>query len=308
MTGGHYLDQLPISPAYRRVEGLLERGGCVLLDGGIATELQRVRSEDRAQRREPWGTWALFRGPMEVLEVHRRYVASGCDVISTNTWSVLEAAEESNGEAGSVGHTPLWLDAARLGVRLARQAIAEAGREAECSTAFSINSGLIDERASGRLELLSWMWSEVAPDLVILETLETVPDEAGLRTIEMLCDTGLPVWVSFRRRKEGMSTVDGPDRSRCRLRRLRAGPRADARDRGRRRAGQLRPRRPPRRDDALAARADPDADRLLSEPRSQRRLALGVRRRDRAARVRPACRVLGRRGCADRRRLLRGDP
>jgi S-methylmethionine-dependent homocysteine/selenocysteine methylase len=209
MTGGHYLDQLPISPAYRRVEGLLERGGCVLLDGGIATELQRVRSEDRAQRREPWGTWALFRGPMEVLEVHRRYVASGCDVISTNTWSVLEAAEELNGEAGSVGHTPLWLDAARLGVRLARQAIAEAGREAECSTAFSINSGLIDERASGRLELLSWMWSEVAPDLVILETLETVPDEAGLRTIEMLCDTGLPVWVSFRRRKEGMSTVDG---------------------------------------------------------------------------------------------------
>ena len=59
MTGGHYLDQLPISPAYRRVEGLLERGGCVLLDGGIATELQRVRSEDRAQRREPWGRLAV---------------------------------------------------------------------------------------------------------------------------------------------------------------------------------------------------------------------------------------------------------
>lgn len=209
MSGGNYLGQLPVSAAYGRIEALLEGGGCVLLDGGIATELQRVRSEDRAQRREPWGTWALFRGPMEVLEVHRRYVASGCDVISTNTWSVLEAAEESNGESASAGRTPLWLDAARLGVRLARRAIAEAGREADCATAFCINSSLIDERVSGRLELLSWMWTEEAPDLVILETLETVPDEAGLRTIEMLCDTGLPVWVSFRRRREGMSSVDG---------------------------------------------------------------------------------------------------
>ena len=209
MTGGHYLGQLPVSPAYGRIDALLGSGGCALLDGGIATELQRVRSEDRARRREPWGTWALFRGPMEVLEVHRRYVASGADVISTNTWSVLEAADESTGDSASPSGPPLWLDAARIGLRLARQAIAEAGRDGECATAFCINSSLTDERASGRLELLSWMWSEEPPDLVILETLETIPDEAGLRTIDMLCETGLPVWVSFRRRREGMSTVDG---------------------------------------------------------------------------------------------------
>jgi len=115
VTGGHYLGQLPVSPAYGRVDALLQSGGCVLLDGGIATELQRVRSEDRAQRREPWGTWALFRGPMEVLEVHRRYVASGCDVISTNTWSVLEAAEVAGTEPVGPSRSSLWLDAARLG-------------------------------------------------------------------------------------------------------------------------------------------------------------------------------------------------
>lgn len=209
MTGGHYLGQLPVSAAYGRIDAMLEGGGCALLDGGIATELQRVRSEDRARRTEPWGTWALFRGPMEVLEVHRRYVASGCDVISTNTWSVLEAADESTGDSASPGGPPLWLDAARMGLRLARQAISEAGRDADCATAFCINSSLTDARASGRLELLSWMWSEEPPDMVILETLETIPDEDGLRTIELLCETGLPVWVSFRRRREGMSTVDG---------------------------------------------------------------------------------------------------
>ena len=209
MTGGHYLAEQPLSPAYERIDGMLSGGDGVLLDGGVATELQQVRSAERARRREPWGTWALFQGPVDVLEVHRRYVASGCDVISTNTWSVLEAAEESGLAQPAIGRNPLWADAARLGVRLARQAIDEAGRRSECVAAFCINSALLDERAQGRLELLSWVWHEEPPDLVILETLEAVPDEVALETIALVTATGLPVWVSFRRRGEGTSTVDG---------------------------------------------------------------------------------------------------
>jgi S-methylmethionine-dependent homocysteine/selenocysteine methylase len=203
----HYLGPIAVSPAYARIDGVLGNGGSVLLDGGIATELQRVRSEQQARSSEPWGTWALFRGPIEVLEVHRRYILAGCDVISTNTWSVLEAAEESRRRSG--GGDSLWLDAARLGIRLARQAIDDAGRGGECAAAFCVNSSLIDERASGRLELLSWMWNEEPPDLVVLETVEEIPDEAALGTIEMVCETGLPVWISFRRGKQGMASVDG---------------------------------------------------------------------------------------------------
>ena len=201
--GGHYLGQLPLSAAYERVDGLLSGGGAVLLDGGVATELQLVHSEDRARRAEPWGTWTLFQGPVEVLEVHRRYVAAGCDVISTNTWSVLEAADEAG------GRNSLWIDAARLGVRLARQAVDEGGRGRDCAIAFCINSSLLDERATGRLELLSWLWHDEPPDLVILETLEAIPNDVALSAIEMVCDTGLPVWVSFRRAREGMAHVDG---------------------------------------------------------------------------------------------------
>jgi S-methylmethionine-dependent homocysteine/selenocysteine methylase len=209
VTGGHYLAEQPVSPVYERVDHTLAAGGCVLLDGGVATELQRIRSEGRARKREPWGTWALFQGPMDVLEMHRRYVASGCDVISTNTWSVLEAADESGVAQAAVGRNPLWVDAARLGVRLARQAVAEAGRDSDCAAAFCVNSTLLDERARGKLELLSWVWHEEPPDLVILETLESVPDDVALETIALVTATGLPVWVSFRRRREGMSTVDG---------------------------------------------------------------------------------------------------
>ena len=209
MTGGHYLAEQPLSAAYERIDGLLTDGKDVLLDGGVATELQQVRSQERARQREPWGTWALFQGPVDVLEVHRRFVASGADVISTNTWSVLEAADETAVAQPALRRNPLWAEAARLGVRLARQAIDEAGDRADRAAAFCINSALLDEHAQGRLELLSWVWHEEPPDLVILETLEAVPDEVALETIAMVTATGLPVWVSFRRRPEGMSSVDG---------------------------------------------------------------------------------------------------
>jgi S-methylmethionine-dependent homocysteine/selenocysteine methylase len=205
----HYMMELPLSAAYERIDGILDGGGTVVLDGGVATELQRVRSEGRGGSHEPWGTWALFQGPMEVLEVHRRYVAAGADVISTNTWSVLEAADQSPSAPSGPGREPLWAYAARLGIRLARQAVDEAGRGGECAVAFCANSALLDRRAQGRLELLSWAWQAEPPDLVILETLEAVPDDLALETIEMVTATGLPVWVSFRRGRDAMSRADG---------------------------------------------------------------------------------------------------
>lgn len=205
----HYLMELPLSAAYERIDGILEGGGSVVLDGGVATELQRVRSEDRGAAHEPWGTWALFQGPMDVLAVHRRYVAAGADVISTNTWSVLEAADQSPSAPTGPGREPLWAYAARLGVRLARQAVDESGRGEECAVAFCANSALLGKQAQGRLELLTWAWQAEPPDLVILETIEAVPDERALETIELVTATGLPVWVSFRRGHEAMSRADG---------------------------------------------------------------------------------------------------
>jgi S-methylmethionine-dependent homocysteine/selenocysteine methylase len=209
VTGGHYLAEQPLSRAYQRIDRNLADGQGVVLDGGVATELQQVRAEERARQREPWGTWALFQGPVDVLDVHRRFMASGCDVISTNTWSVLEAAEEAGVTQAAIGRNPLWAAAAGVGVRVARLAIDETGKSDEVAAAFCINSALLDKSAQGRVELLSWVWHEEPPDLVIMETLEAIPDEVALETISMVTATGLPVWVSFRRRAGGMSSVDG---------------------------------------------------------------------------------------------------
>lgn len=200
---------LPRSAAYGHVERILSDGGCVILDGGLATELQRIRSEARQANREPWGTWALYQGTADVLEVHRRYVAAGCDVISTNTWSILEVARAERDAGMGAGRPSLWEETARAAMRLARQAVAEAGREGDCAVAFCINGGLSDPSSRGMMELLTWVWAEDPPDLVIVETLESIPDDGALRALEMIAETGLPMWVSFRRGAGGMCTVDG---------------------------------------------------------------------------------------------------
>ena len=80
--------------AYRRIQALIVEDRCVILDGGVATELERVGLKDyRISDKGLWGTWALYHTPHVVQEVHHRFVQAGCDLISTNTWAILSTPE-----------------------------------------------------------------------------------------------------------------------------------------------------------------------------------------------------------------------
>ncbi len=183
---------------------------CVILDGGIATELQRLRPPPSdGSDPELWGTWAIYRAPEAVREVHERYVAAGCDVISTNTWSILSVPEvERRAQPGvyELGH---WMDVARLGLRLARQAVEDAGRADECAIAFAISEDVHSPQRAKTLELLSRVFESEPPDLILLETLTLVHDPETYDTFAVLLDTGLPVWLSFRRCRHGVCGVFG---------------------------------------------------------------------------------------------------
>jgi S-methylmethionine-dependent homocysteine/selenocysteine methylase/SAM-dependent methyltransferase len=181
----------------------------VILDGGIATELQRLRPlrGEPAPEPELWGTWALYRAPQAVLDVHRAYVRAGCDVISTNTWSILSAPEvELRGGHGTpeLAH---WMDVARLGIRLARRAVEEG--TGECAVAFAISEEVDSPRREETMDLLGRVFEQEPPDLVLLETLTLVRDPATYETVERLLATGLPVWLSFRRCRHGVCGVFG---------------------------------------------------------------------------------------------------
>ncbi len=196
--------------AYRRIERLINEDHCVILDGGVATELQRVGLKDyRISDKELWGTWALYRAPYAALEVHRRYVAAGCDLISTNTWALTSAPEtEARSKLVPSGRTH-WMDVARLGVKLARQAIEEAGKAGQCAVAFSINGDIDSPQRRETLQLLTRVFVEYPPDVILMETLSLIRENLTIPAVETLLETGIPVWLSFRRCRHGVCGVYG---------------------------------------------------------------------------------------------------
>jgi S-methylmethionine-dependent homocysteine/selenocysteine methylase/SAM-dependent methyltransferase len=190
------------SEAYRRLLEMIAAEQCVVLDGGVATELQR---NEATIDQELWGTWALYRAPKAVFDVHAAYVATGCNVISTDTWSILSASEREF-QSGASAH---WMDVARLGVRLARRAIDEGGRSGECAVAFTISEEINSPRRRGTIDLLRRVFDEEPPDLVLLETLTLIREPETFETVEQLLAMGFPLWLSFRRCRHGVCGVFG---------------------------------------------------------------------------------------------------
>lgn len=203
-------DRAIVSDAFQRIQDLISEDRCVILDGGIATELQEIGAKDfQVNDASLWGTGALYHAPHAALEVHRRYVAAGCDIISTNTWGIMNAPEmEARATAGRAGLSH-WMDVARLGLRLARQAVSEAGKIGQCAVAFSINGDIDSPHREGTLSLLPRIFEKDPPDLILLETLSLIRENLTFPAVEMMLETGLPVWLSFRRCRHGVCGVHG---------------------------------------------------------------------------------------------------
>ncbi len=182
------------SASYRRIGRLISQDKCVILDGGMATELERTAADGyRVSDQNLWGTWALYNALPSVLEVHKGYLAAGCDIISTNTWGIIDAPQrEVSPQLQHRGGS--WMVVARQGVRLARQAIEEADRKGRCAVAFSINGDIVQPQHVETLELLTRVLESEAPDLILMETV----------TLIRLWRRSYGVWTS--RRKYAAST------------------------------------------------------------------------------------------------------
>jgi S-methylmethionine-dependent homocysteine/selenocysteine methylase/SAM-dependent methyltransferase len=200
-----------LSTAYQRIQELIAGDQCVILDGGTSTELERMRSRDfQVSDTSLWGTWGLYHAPYDVLEVHKNYVSAGADIITTNTWGIVNAPDMEVRSSIGGGSTPThWMDIARLGVRLARQAVAEGDKEGETAVAFSLNGDVESQERQRTLELLTRVFEDDQPDLILMETLSLIRDEITFSAVEMMLETGIPVWLSFRRCRHGVCGVYG---------------------------------------------------------------------------------------------------
>jgi S-methylmethionine-dependent homocysteine/selenocysteine methylase/SAM-dependent methyltransferase len=195
------------SDAYKKLEELIAAERCVVLDGGVGTEIQRLStSASGVLEQDLWGTWAVYRDPRTVAEVHKRYVATGCNVISTDTWSILSVPEQ-HGRRGEPDSAH-WMDIARRAIRLARETVEEAGRT-DCAVAFAISEEVHAAEHKETIELLGRVFEDEPPDLILLETLTLIRDPETYEIVEALLATGLPVWLSFRRCLHGVCGVYG---------------------------------------------------------------------------------------------------
>ncbi len=193
---------------YARLAQLIASDRCVLLDGAVGTELIEVGGQRPEVEEHLWGMTAILDSPAEVKAVHRRYVDVGCDVISTNTWGLPTALRDGGPQLWESSGPVHWMDVARNGVRVARAAAAEAGRGDEVAVAFSINGDVDTPDGRETIRLLTRAFEEERPDLILLETLSLVRSST-YATVEALLDSGLPVWLSFRRCRHGVCGVYG---------------------------------------------------------------------------------------------------
>jgi len=100
------------------------------------------------------------------------------------------------------------MDIVRRAVGLARSAAHDAGRADEVAIAFSLNGDVDTPDGRETIALLSRAFEEEPPDLILLETLSLVRSST-YATVEALLDTGIPVWLSFRRCRHGVCGVYG---------------------------------------------------------------------------------------------------
>jgi 5-methyltetrahydrofolate--homocysteine methyltransferase len=97
----------------------------VLLDGAMGTMIQRYKLDEAAYRGERFRDWPrdvkgnndllVLSQPDVIREIHAQYVASGADIIETNTFSSTSIAQADWHGRDRAGLEPRW-------ARLAREA------------------------------------------------------------------------------------------------------------------------------------------------------------------------------------------
>jgi len=193
---------------YARLMRLIADERCVLLDGGVATELGGGSEHHAGFDDGSWGVRAVLATPASVTALHRGYADAGCDVLSTSTWGLPTLLRDGGASAWGAARPVHWMDVAREAVRLARTGAAQAGRADEVAVAFGLNGDVEAPGGAETIALLARAFEDEPPDLILLETLALVREET-YAAVAALLETGVPLWLGFRRCRHGVCGVHG---------------------------------------------------------------------------------------------------
>jgi len=185
--------------------------GTVVLDGGLATELERAGVD---LRDDLWSARALLENPEEILRVHRAYFEAGADVAISASYQASFEGFAARGISRSEGSRLLQLsvslarDAARdFPGALVAASVGPYGAVLADGSEYRGRYGLsVRELAAfhgPRLEALL----QAGPDLLAVETIPSIEEAEAIVAVL----AGLPearAWVSFSCR-DGTRISDG---------------------------------------------------------------------------------------------------
>ena len=167
------------------------RSKITVLDGGTGRELQRMGAPFRQPE---WSALALIEAPEYVSEVHRRFIAAGADIITTNSYAAVPF---------HIGDTRFQQDGEMLAARagaLARRAADKATRSIQVAGSLppvcgSYRADLFDRRTAQ--PILETLVRGLLPyvDHWQAETLSCIAEAELVRTI--LGRDSKPLWLSF---------------------------------------------------------------------------------------------------------------
>jgi homocysteine S-methyltransferase len=193
---------------YRSLKARLDAGDVLLLDGAIGTQIQEMGAPmDNAA----WAAAALHTHPNTVRRMHELYIAAGCDVITTNTYS----SARHNIEPLGLGDSTYELNL--RAVALAQDARDRAARGRQVWIGGSIsNFGILvggepkralhryararqsvtAEQARANLREQAEILAESGVDFLMVESTGSMEHRKWI--LEACRSTGLPVWTGFR--------------------------------------------------------------------------------------------------------------
>src|SRR3972149_387939 len=188
---------------YDNIQARLQKGGTILLDGALGSELVR--------RGVRWRKHGLLTDADRVKQLHEEYLAAGADVLRTNTFQLnpriflnVFRTRQHMRHTGAPGLDAPPPQLVRTSVAQARQARAQAGLEKTVAIAgvlsplehcFRPDLAPPPDAARREHEELARVFAEEKVDFLLLESMNTLAEaKAALAAGRAV---GLPVWVSF---------------------------------------------------------------------------------------------------------------
>ncbi len=184
----------------------IQTNGCALLDGGLATELEKMGHD---LNHALWSAKVLIDAPNSIEKIHLSYLEAGSNCITTATYQLSFAGAARQGYSRK--QTQQFFSRA---MRLARRAIdryealyhpvhaplAAAGlgpyasylaNGSEYTGKYEVSLGDIADFHRARLNASLETW----PDLIAFETIPNIQEAEVIRGL--IDDATIPFWISF---------------------------------------------------------------------------------------------------------------